>query len=178
MNVHPYKAGKNVLDLKCYCRLNVDQETLDQHKSSDLVDKNYDIALGNLQGLPAEPPLLKKFNKSSFSYNHFFEILLTCRNALAPGLNVIPYKVYKKYFKTSKFLCKNFQACFKRYEIPIQWRSAQEIHIPKFTNPSESKLSDFGPITLLNVESKHFFNLVSKHLEAHLIHNKFINNYI
>ena len=38
--------------------------------------------------------------------------------------------------------------------------------------------SDFGPITLLNVESKHFFNLVSKHLEAPLIHNKFINNYI
>ena len=82
VNVHPYKAGKNVLDLKCYCRLNVDQETLDQHKSSDLVDKNYDIALGNLQGPPAEPPLLKKFNKSSFSYNHFFEILLTCRNEM------------------------------------------------------------------------------------------------
>ena len=88
MNVHPYKAGKNVLDLKCYCRLNVDQETLDQHKSSDLVDKNYDIALGNLQGPPAEPPLLKKFNKSSFSYNHFFEILLTCRNACYEGISI------------------------------------------------------------------------------------------
>ena len=119
MNVHPYKARKNVLDLKCYYRLNVDQETLDQHKSSDLVDKNYGIVLGNLQGPPAEPPLLKKFNKSSFSYN-LFEILLTCRNASAPGLNVIPYKVYKKSFKVSKFLCKNFQACFKRCEIPIQ----------------------------------------------------------
>ena len=57
-----------IYDPKCYCSLNVDQETLDQHKSSNLVDKNYDIPLGNLEDLPPEPSLLKKFNKSSFSY--------------------------------------------------------------------------------------------------------------
>ena len=34
-NVNPYKAGKNLLDPKCYCSLKVDQETLDQHKSSN-----------------------------------------------------------------------------------------------------------------------------------------------
>ena len=50
-NVNPYKAGKN-LDPKCYGSLNVDQETLDQHKCSNLVDKNYDILLGNLEDLP------------------------------------------------------------------------------------------------------------------------------
>ena len=120
-HVNPYKAGKNLLDPKCYCSLNVDQETLDQHKSSNLVDKNYDIPLGNLEDLPPEPSLLKKFNKSSFSYNDFFEILLTRRNASAPGLNDIPYKVYKKCSKISKFLFKIFQACFKRCEITIQW---------------------------------------------------------
>ena len=70
--VNPYKAGKNLLDPNCYCSLKVDQGTLDQHKSFNLSDKNYDIPLGNLEGLPLEPPLLKKFNKSSFSYNDFF----------------------------------------------------------------------------------------------------------
>ena len=45
-HVNPYKAGKNLLDPKCYCSLNVDPETLDQDKSSNLVDKNYDIHLG------------------------------------------------------------------------------------------------------------------------------------
>ena len=49
-NVNPYNAGKN-LDPKCYCNLNVDQETLDQHESSNLIDKNYDIPLGNLECL-------------------------------------------------------------------------------------------------------------------------------
>ena len=117
--VNPYKAGKNLLDPKCYCSLKVDQETLDQHKSFNLFDKNYDTPLGNLEGLPPEPPLLKKFNKSSFSYDDFFAILATRRNASAPGLNGIPYKVYKSP-KTSQFLFKVFHACFKRYKIPIQ----------------------------------------------------------
>ena len=148
-HVNPYKAGKKFLDPKCYYSLNVDQETLDQetldqHKSSNSVDKNYDIPLGNLEDLPPEPSLLKKFSKSSFSYNDFLKILLTGRNASVPGLNGIPYKVYKNCSKISKFLFKIFQACFKRCEIPIQWRSAQEIHICKVSNPSENKLR-FSP---------------------------------
>ena len=74
---------------------------------------------------------------------------------------------------------KIFQACFKRCEIPIQWRSAQEIHIPKVSYPSENKPSVFFPIALSNVEGKLFFNLVSKRLETHPINNnKFINNSI
>ena len=119
------------------------------------------------------------FWKSCFSFDDFFEIFSSCRNASLPGLNGIPYKVYKKCPKITKFLFKNFQTCFKRCEIPIQWRSAQEIYIPKVSSHSENKLSDFCPIALLNVEGKFFFSLVSKHLEAHLIHNnKFIDNSI
>ena len=101
-------------------RLNVDQETLDQHKSFNLFDKNYDIPLGNLEGPQPEPLLLKKINKSSFSYDDFFEILSTCRNASAHGLNGICYMVYKKCSKIGKFLFKIFQACFKRCKILIQ----------------------------------------------------------
>ena len=59
-NVNLYKARKKLLDPKCYCSLKVDQEVLDQHKSSNLFDNNYDIPLGNLEGLPPEPLLLKK----------------------------------------------------------------------------------------------------------------------
>ena len=70
----------------------------------------------------------------------FFEISSTRRNASAPGLNGIPYKVYKKCSKINKFLFNIFQACFKRREIPIQWQSAHEIYIPKVSSPSENKL--------------------------------------
>ena len=132
-----------------------------------------------MEGLPPEPLLLKKFNKGSFSYGDFFAILATHRNASAPGLNGIPYRVYKKCPKTSQFLFKIFNAYFKTCEIPIQWQSAQELYIPKVSTPSDTKLSGFCPKALLNVEGKLFFSLISKRLETHLIYNnKFINNSI
>ena len=60
--------------------------------------------------------------------------------------------------------------------IPLQWRSAKEIYIPKVNLPTAHNISDFRPIALLNMESKLFFSLVSRHLEKHLISsNKFIN---
>ena len=58
----------------------------------------------------------------------------------------------------------------------MQWQSAQEIYVPKVSSPCVNKLSDFRLIGLLNVEGKLFFNLVSKCLETHQIHNdEFIN---
>ena len=168
---------ENLLDPKCYCSLN-DQETIDKNKSSNLFDNNYDILLGNLD-LSSEPSLFKKINKSSFSYDDFLEIFLAHRNAFATGLNGIPYKIHKKCSKKTKCLFKVIQACSKRCEIRIEWRSAQEIYIPTVRNPSEKKLSDFRLIVLLNVEGKLFFSLVSMCLETHLIHsNKFINKSI
>ena len=59
-SLNPYKSGKNLLDPKCYCSLKVDQGTLDQHESSNLIDNNYDIPLIDLEGLPPELLLLKK----------------------------------------------------------------------------------------------------------------------
>ena len=53
-HVNSYKVRKNLLDPKCYCSLNAHQETLDQQKSSYLLNQNYDIPLGNLEGLPPE----------------------------------------------------------------------------------------------------------------------------
>ena len=100
-----HKKGQNLLDPKFYCSLKVDQETLDQHKSFNLFDKNYDAPLGDLEGLPPEPPFLKKFNKSSFSYDDFFAILATRRNASAPRLNGIPDKVYNKPISFQNFSC-------------------------------------------------------------------------
>ena len=126
-----------------------------------MFEKNCDIPLGNLGGPQPEPLLLKKINKSPFPYDDFFEILSTCRNASAPGLNGICYKVYKKCSKIGKFLFKIFQACFERFKILIQWQRAPEIYILKVSSHSEEKLSNFRPISsFLNVSGKLFFSVV------------------
>ena len=100
----PYNAGKKLLDPKCYVNLKVKQEDLDQHKSSSLIDINYDVPLADLEGLPHKPPLQKSFPTNCFSFEQFFQILSTRRNASAPGLNGIPYKIYKKCPKINFFL--------------------------------------------------------------------------
>ena len=75
-NGNPYITGKSLLDPKCCCSLNVNQEILDQHKSSNLFDNNYNIPLGNLTG-PSKSALLKKFSKISFSYDFFKNLMNT-----------------------------------------------------------------------------------------------------
>ena len=104
---------------KCCSSFNIDQETHNQHKSSSLFDKNYDIPLGNFNSLQPELPLLKKLNESSFSYDDFFEILSTHRNGSAPGLNVIPYKVYKKCSTISKFIFQFFKLVSNDVKFPF-----------------------------------------------------------
>ena len=92
---NPYNDGKTLLDPKNYTTLKVDQHLLDAHKSSSLKDKFYDIPLDELEGLPPHPPLKKNSSKSALSYDDFLTILSKCRNASTPGINAIPYKVYK-----------------------------------------------------------------------------------
>ena len=127
-------------------------------------------------GLPDKPPLLKPFPTNCFYFEDFLQILSTQRNASAPWLNGIPYKVYKKCPKINKFLFKFFLSCMNKGISPLQRWSAKEIVIPKVTPPTAHNISDFCPIALLNVEGKLFFSLVSRHLEKHLIsNNNFIN---
>ena len=106
LKANPYNAGKTLLDPKCCVNLKEEQADPGQHKSLSLIDINYNIPLTDLEGLPEKPPLLKPFPTDCFSFEDFFQILSRGRHASAPGLNGIPYKVYKKCPKINKFLFK------------------------------------------------------------------------
>ena len=154
-NISSYPALENCLFGAVSLTKRVD---IDQYKYSGYgngFDRKGEFTFGSGYGrnvMIFEADLTNETNKKfclSFhyvSYNDFLDILSSRRNASAPGLNGISYKVYKKCPRISKFLFKIFQTCFKRCEILIQWRSAQEIYIPKVSSPSENKLSDFCPI--------------------------------
>ena len=58
----------------------------------------------------------------------------------------------------------------------IFWRIAHEVYFPKNKPPNPNSIKDFRPISLMNVEGKLFFSLVSKRFVSHIIkNNKFIN---
>ena len=72
-----------------------------------------------------------------------------------------PYKVYKKCPQLMSFLFKLCLSCQRNQVIPIYWRIAHEVYIPKNKPPNPSSIKDFRPISLMNVEGKLFFSLVS-----------------
>ena len=152
---------------------------LDKHKSKILSDHHFNIPLPDLQGLPPAPIPHYNFNISGLKFDDFISVLNSRRNGSSPGINGIPYKVYKKCPKLMSFLFKIFKSCTKLSFVPVQWRIASEVYIPKVNPPNVNQIEDFRPIALLNVEGKLFFSLISKRMEDHIIHkNKFINGSI
>ena len=162
---NPYKAGKNLFQPKASISLSTDKSQLDAYKSEFVKDDKYNLPLSPPQGLLDMPPTTIPFPVKSLNFNDFLHILGTRRNASAPGINAIPYKVYKKCPQLSHFLFNIFKSCLKHCVVPIQWQYAMEHYIPKMDQPSPLKIEDFRPIVLLNVEGKLFFSLISKRLE-------------
>ena len=175
-NKNPYEAGKKVLDPKCNISLSCSQESLDLHKARTLNDPYFGCPLPPLRGLPPAPDLKSDFVSSSFTREDFFNVIQSRRNGSSPGINKIPYKVYKKCPQISSFLFKIFQSVLKLSNVPIQWRVAAETYIPKIVPPNPSHLQDFRPIALLNVEGKLFFSLIARRLEKHIIKKNNIIN--
>ena len=69
--------------------------------------------ISNLDGLSPSPSFSKPFHSSSLKYKDFLTLLAMRRNASSPGLNSIPYKVYKKCPLINTFLFNVFKSCLK-----------------------------------------------------------------
>ena len=91
-----YQAGKAVLDPKCEIQLQCNQSLFNTFKAEILSDPSRNIPLPTLDGLPPAPTRLKDFDSISIRYQDLLPILNTRTNAPSPGINMIPYKVYKK----------------------------------------------------------------------------------
>ena len=177
--VNPYKCGKDLLTPKNFSKLAIPKAELDVILKALHSDPLKDDPLPPLDGLP-EPPVIKvKFDGSSFSFDDFQSLLRTRRNGSRPGPNQIPYKVYKKCPGVAKYLFQLLLDCLRLRRVPVQWRVAFKTFIPKVDTPDPAKFSDFRDISLLNVEGKMFFSLVSNRITKHLINrNQVINSSI
>ena len=108
-----------MLDPKCTIQLQCDQSLLDTFKAEILFDPSHKILLPPLDGLPPAPTLLKDFDSTSVRYQDLLPILNSRSNTSSPGINMIPYKVYKKWPQITSFLFKLFKSCLKLSDVPI-----------------------------------------------------------
>ena len=81
---------------------------------------------------------------------------------------MIPYKVYNMCPNICDYLFPLFKPCFKNC-------IATEAYIPKSGSADPKNIKDFRPMSLLNVEGKFFFTILSKRLEKHIFSNNLIN---
>ena len=175
-NKNPFQAGKELLDSESDAKLTVGKLTADKLKSASVEDKFYDVPLHLLEGLSSSPNFKFPISSKSRGFDGFSQVLATRRNTSCPGINVIPYKVYKQCTQIRKFLFNIFCSCLKHSVVPSQWRYEMWHYVPKIKPPHPSNIKEFHPFTLLNVDGKLFFSLISKQLVKHVITNNNLIN--
>ena len=115
---NPFQAGKDVLDPKCDAKLKCTRSVLDAFKLVTVSDALVDSSLSPIDGLPPSPSISIHFDYSSFKLKDFEKIVQSRRNASAPGINIIPYKVYNKSPQLMSFLFKLRLSCQRNQVIP------------------------------------------------------------
>ena len=107
-----------------------------------MFDEQYQIPLPPLEGLP--PAVLSSvFQKSTLKHEDPLSVLYSRRNVSSPGISMIPYKICKKCPRIMLFFLKKFQSCLVLGSVPVQWRVASEVYIPKTKLPNSSGVKDF-----------------------------------
>ena len=92
---NPYQCGKDLLSPKCKVKPAFNSNDFNKFLQEQFSDPQRNDPLPTLDGLPDKPPIRHKFNGSAFKKRDYNKLMLSRRNGSRPGLNSIPYKVYK-----------------------------------------------------------------------------------
>ncbi len=95
------------------------------------------------------------------------------KNSISLGPNGVPYKVYKNAPDVLRFLWRLMRTAWQKKTIPKVWHRAGGILILK--EKDAENMSQFRPISLLNVEDKIFFSIIVQRLAEYLQRNKYID---
>lgn len=170
----PFRAAKKILDPSCKIDLNCSKADLNDHLDrtySSTTDGDFEDWEGAIRPDPPSQP----FADSAPTFKELRDILKRTRNASAPGQNGIPYKMYKSCPRLLRLIWRIMAVVWRTKKIPIQWRVAEGVYIQKSATSNEKTITDFRPISLLNVEAKLFFAVQAKRLERYLCFNGFLD---
>jgi hypothetical protein len=95
------------------------------------------------------------------------------RNYACPGLNSLPYLIYKKCPSILKIMLLIFRRIFKDGTVPKDWAIAFVVLLQKDAEVLD-KPSEFRPIAITNTLGKIFFSIISARLQKYLVKNNYI----
>ncbi|KAJ8359312.1 hypothetical protein SKAU_G00158370 [Synaphobranchus kaupii] len=125
------------------------------------------------RALISPAPPTAEFNQREPSLKEVEEVIKAARTASTPGPSGVPYLVYKHCPELLRHLWKTLKVIWRRGRVANQWRCAEGVWIPKVEN--SKNINQFRSISLLSVEGKVFFSIVSRRLTKFLLKNNYIN---
>ena len=102
--------------------------------------------------------------------DEFNNKLKKARNNSAPGLNGVPYILYKRCPKVARLLYGYLKGLWKKNTVSKAWRKAEGIFIPKEEGAGE--IEKIMTMSLLNVEGELFFAMKAERLTQYIMSNK------
>ena len=97
------------------------------------------------------------------------------KSKCSPGMNAVPYLVYKKCPKILKFLLQIMKRAWRDRVIPVSWQRGCNILIPKSSTKDLSDPSELRPVALLNAEARLFFTLMEWQLSDDMVSNGYLD---
>ena len=170
---NPFRFARSLLEEKRSGVLEVSQADLESHLCRVYTDSLRGHELVDFPGLVWPAPPGVQFDNTPIGWLELRDILLHKRNKSAPGPNGVPYLVYKKCRGVQQRLFRILRLAWSKKIICPEWQTSVGIFIPK--ESESSTLSQFRPISLLNVEGKLYFSALARRLSTYLLNNGYID---
>ena len=168
----PFQFARSLFEQPKSGTLKVEKEILEQHLRKTYSDPQSKAPL-DIQGLASPDKAEKLFNKNPPTLGEVKKVVQKARAKSSPGPNGVPYLLYKKCPKVLEWLHTLLRSAWRHQRISSQWMRADGVYIPKEQNSSD--ISQFRPISLLNVEGKIFFSVMAARLTKYLMENKYLD---
>ena len=172
-NLNPYAFAKKLFMESKSGKLDVPKEELENHLKMTYSDDLNGISIPPLRDLPKLQDPTVMFNDSGIKLKEIRDFFHKTGSSSALGLNGISYKLYKNWPRVLRKLTVLLQQAWKKGILPQEWYLADGILIPK---EMQSKgITNFRPISHLNVEGKIFFRVLAHRMTTFLISKHYIN---
>lgn len=170
---NPFGVTKQLLGQKRSGKLVCPKEEIDNHLCNTYSDAAWEEDLGPYGSLIEPPGPTTDFNSKEPSWKEIQEVVKAARASSAPGPSGVPYKLYKRCPRLLHRLWKILRVIWRRGKVAQQWRFAEGVWIPKEENAKN--IEQFRTISLLSVEGKIFFAILSRRLTEFLLKNEYID---
>ncbi|XP_028292553.1 uncharacterized protein LOC114455485 [Gouania willdenowi] len=170
---NPFGFTKQLLGQKRSGQLTCSKAEVDHYLKETYSDSCREQDLGPCRSLIDPPAPTWDFNGKEPAWKEIQEVVKRARASSAPGPSGVPYKVYKNCPRLLHRLWKILRVIWRKGKVADQWRQAEGVWIPK--EEKSQNINQFRAISLLSVEGKIFFSLVSRRLTDFLLKNSYID---